>query len=177
MLSGDAELLMDQLLDRNGVGMDESSIKKANEIFEKGDMQCLYNHIKPFLEKNDPYAYYFSSRFSLAEWNESEEDYDKRYIEALLKAAEGGVVEAMYRLSSLFLVGDPVEMDVDRGKRYLDRAFELGYGPAKLSLAVNLYYGSNGYAKDIERSIELVSEAEKEGVEGASQALSIFRSE
>ncbi len=151
--------------------MDQIAIDKANEIYDKGSMSELYKFIKPFLEKEDPYAFYLYSRFSLEEWNESDEEYDRRYVDSLAKAAEGNVVEAMYRLSSLYFTGDTVEQNIEIGKSYLDKALALNYGPAKLSVGINLCYGSNGYEKNIDRAVEVVSEAVSENVEGATEAL------
>ena len=149
--------------------MDQEAIDRAKKIYDEGDMEELHEFIKPFLEKNDPYAFYFYSRSSLK--NESNEEYDKRYVDSLIKAAKGNVPEAMYQLSALYFTGDTVELDVHKGKDYLDRAMELNYGFAKLSVGVNLYYGSNGYPKNIEKAVEIVTEAVQDNVEDASEVL------
>lgn len=151
--------------------MNQEEISKANKLYDAGLVYELYEFIEPFLEKDDPYAFYFSSRFSLSDWDESDEEFDKRSLDLLTKAADEGVVEAMYRLSSFYFTGDIVEMNLETGKRYLDSAARLNYGPAKLSLGINLYYGSNGYSKDIEKAVEFISDAVNENVEGASEVL------
>lgn len=151
--------------------MNQDEISKATKLYDGGLIEKLYEFIKPFIEKNDPYALYFYSRFSLSEWEESDEDFDQRSFSLLSKAAEAGVVEAMYQLSSLYFTGDTVSMNQQVGQGYLDRAAELNYGPAKLTLGINLYYGSNGYSKDIERARALISEAKKENVEGADSVM------
>ncbi len=151
--------------------MDQEAIDKANKIYEEGSMDELYEFIKPFLEKNDSYAHYFYSRFSLADWNESDDEYDERYVDSLTKAADGNVPEAMYRLATLYFVGDMVELNEEKGKSLLERAVDLNYAPAKLTEGLNLFYGSNGYRKNIEKAVELVSEASRGDVEGASEAL------
>ncbi len=149
--------------------MDQEKIDKANKIYDEGPMAELHKFIKPFLEKNDPYAFYFYSRFSLA--NESNEEYDKRYVDSLTKAAKGNVPEAMYQLSALYFNGDTVELDIEKGKYYLNKAMELNFGFARLSVGINFYYGSNGYPKNIDKAVEIVSEASKDNIEGASEAL------
>jgi TPR repeat protein len=123
------------------------------------------------LEKDDPYVLYFCSSFSLSEWDESNEDYDNRYVDYLTKAAEGNVAEAMCRLSSLYFTGEIVAVNIEIGKGYLDRAMELNLGLAKLLVGVNAYYGSNCYPKDIEKAVELVSEAARDNVEDAFEVL------
>jgi len=151
--------------------MDREEVLKAYEIYDRGLVDELHEYIKPFLDNDDPYALYFYSTFSLAEWDESLEEMDKRRVELLIRAAKGDVPEAMYQLSALYFVGDTVDMDVDTGKRYLNNALDLNYKYAKWSVGINTYYGSNGYEQDIEKAIELISEAEKDDVEGASEML------
>ncbi len=151
--------------------MDKKAIEMADKIYREGSMNKLYEYIKPYLDIGDPYAHYYYSKFSLAEWNESDDDINKRYVDSLVKAAEGNVAGAMYRLSSLYFIGDMVELNVEAGKRYLDRAIGLNFGPAKLSVGINLYYGSNGYPNDIGRAFEMISEAVEDNVEDASEVL------
>jgi TPR repeat protein len=151
--------------------MNQYDISKANELYEKGLVSELNEFLKPFLDNDDPYALYFCSRFSLVEWDETDEEFDQRSLVFLTKAAKADVVEAMYQLSSLYFTGDTVVKDVAKGKRYLDRALELNFGPAKMSVGLNLYYGSNSYPKDIEKAISLISDAKNDNVEGAESVL------
>ncbi len=151
--------------------MNQEDISRAKALSAEGLVSELYEFIKPFLEKDDPYALYFYSGFSLVEMNESDEEYDKRYVDLLTKAAAANVPEALYRLSTLYFAGDTVELNVEMGKCYLDRSLDLNFGPAKLTVGISLYYGSNGYPKNIEKAVELISDAEKLNIEGASEFL------
>jgi TPR repeat protein len=151
--------------------MNQEAIDKANKFYDEGSISELYEFIKPFLENDDPYALYFSSRFSLGGWNETDDQFDKRSVEALTKAAEADVVEALYRLSALYFAGDIVKININAGKRCLDRAADLNFWPAKLSVGINLYYGSNGYPKNLVKAVDFVSEATRHNVEGASEIL------
>jgi len=81
--------------------MDQQSIDKANKLYDEGLISELHEFIKPYLEINDPYALYLSSSYSLAEWNESAEEHDKRRVDLLSKAAEANIPGAMYQLSAL----------------------------------------------------------------------------
>lgn len=148
--------------------MNEDQVCKANNLFDSGLTSELYEFIKPFLKVNDPIAMYFYSCVSLSEWNESDEDFDRRNIELLEKSASAGFAPAMYRLSALYFTGDKGKIDVVAGKRLLDEAFEMGYGPAKLTIGINTYYGVNGYSKSIEKALALISNAKEDGVEGAN---------
>ena len=157
--------------------MNIEEVNKANRLYDKGSIEELYEFIKPFLEKDDPYALYLSAGFSLDEWNESDEEYDKRYVDSHTKAADAGVPESMYRLSVLYYAGDMVERDLEKGRMYLNKALELNYGFAKITVGLNLYHGSNGYPKNIEKAIELLSEAVSENVEDAVEILAKIQGE
>jgi len=154
--------------------MNQEEVSKANKLYDEGSMSKLYDFIKPFLDKDDPYAFSFYSRFSLSEWNESDEENDARYVDCLAKAAEGNVPEAMYRLSTLYSVGDIVQLNIEKGKHYMESALKLGYSPAKLTLGLYLFYGANGYQKDLGRAAELINQAEDDNVEGADEALKLL---
>ena len=154
--------------------MNEDEIRKANELFEGGLISDLHYFIRVFLEKNDPYALYFYSRYSLAEWNESDEEFNLRNLDSLTKAANGGVAAAMYRLSSLYYTGENVEVDRCKGMAYLDKALALGYGFAKLTVGINLYYGVNGYPMNVKKALDLLMDAKNDNVEGAASMLEEF---
>jgi hypothetical protein len=62
-------------------------------------------------------------------------------------------------------------MNLETGKRYLNSAADLNFGPAKLSVGINLYYGSNGYSKDVEKAVKIISDAVNDNVEGAFEVL------
>lgn len=151
--------------------MNLDEINKANKLYNDDSLEELYGFIRLMIGAGDPHAMYFYSKFSLEEWGESDKEYDERYFSCLRKAAEGGVAGAMYRLSTLYSVGDIVELDNEKANRYLESALKLGYGPAKLTLGINLFYGSNGYRKDLDRAAMLIAEAENDNVEGASEFL------
>lgn len=158
------------------IGMDKKSRSKADEIYNNASMSELYGFIKPFLDNNDPYAFYYYSKFSLSEWDESDENYDKRYVTSLTKAADGGVADAMYILSALYFTGDSVEQSRETGRKYLDEAVSLNLGKAKLTMGINMFYGSNGYEINIEKSAELISDAVKMNVDNASSVLENLKS-
>ena len=157
--------------------MDSQEINHANELFDRGLVKQLFEYISPFLETEDPYALYFYSRFSLEEWGESSEEFDKRSLELLMKAAAGRVPEALYRVALAYFVGDGVELDLKKGKELLDQAVELNCGLAKLSLAANHLYGANGYRRNTEIALHLAGDAESENVPGAAELIAVIKKE
>lgn len=157
--------------------MNESEIIKAHEMSEDGPVRELHEYLKPFLDIDDPYAIYLSSTYSLKEWNETVEEMDERSVDCLLKASEAGVAPAMYRLSSAYFTGEVLDVDLRLYKYYLDKAFELGFGPAKLTVGVNHYYGLNGYPEENDKGQKLVREAASEKVEHAAYYLEKIQSD
>lgn len=155
--------------------MNDLEISKAQELSDCGLTREMHDFIKPFLDDNDPYAIYLSGSYSLSEWNETAEEFDRRNIECLLRASNQGVAPAMYRLSSAYYTGEYLNVDMDLYKHYLSKAFELGFGPAKLSVATNYFYGVNGYPEDKSKGLSLIQEAVNENVEGAVSYLEDFQ--
>ncbi|RYZ81705.1 MAG: hypothetical protein EOO68_35500, partial [Moraxellaceae bacterium] len=66
--------------------MDATIKEKADQLFENGDVEELYQLIEPFINADDPYALFLYSSFSLERLNEGDDDFEKRSIE-LLKGA------------------------------------------------------------------------------------------
>lgn len=156
--------------------MNETAKIKANELEDAGDMSALYEFIRPYLKKKDPFALYLYSRFSLSEWKESVDEFDNRALECLQKAAEGGVTEAMYQLSSLYFTGEIVPEDQVLGKRYLDASLAKNFGLAKYSVSLRHFYGVDGYEKNKNKALDLMNEAAQENVDGAIEMLEMMRS-
>lgn len=151
--------------------MNQHDVNAAEELFQAGSADKLYELLLPFLKEEDPLALYYYSKFSLSEWKESREDYDRRSIECLKKAVEGGVPEAMYRMALYYFVGDGVEKNPCKGRQLLDSAAEAGLGVAIYSSGINYFYGSNGYPEDRDRSFQFLEKAIALGVEGAREDL------
>lgn len=116
--------------------MNEDEISIANNLYDKGRISELNALLEPFIEEGDPYAYYFCSRYSLPEWEESEEAFNIRHLDMLLKSAKADVAPAMYQLSSMYFSGEMVPVDTNLGRRYLDGALELGYDFAKVTVVL-----------------------------------------
>lgn len=151
--------------------LNKDEINTAYGFFENRRMRELHNYLEPFLKLNDPYALYFTSHYSLPEWNESGEEFDQRTSNLRIEAAEAGIAPAMYQLAGDYFNGDVVQKNVQKGRAYMERAIALGHGPSKFSAGMYFYYGAHGYPEDVEKAIELVSEAVKDKVEGAAEAL------
>jgi len=153
----------------------ETQIKeKADQLFENGDVEELYQLIEPFIKANDPYALFLYSSFSLERLNESDEDFEKRSIELLKGASDGGLADASYRLGVLYLYGDvPSEQDKN-SSFYFERAIAQGHSHSKFTYGFNLYYGTDDVEQNKTRGIQLLKEAAQEGIKLAEEELKII---
>lgn len=153
----------------------ETAIKeKAEHLLENGDVEALYQLIEPFIKANDPYALFLYSSFSLESLNESDDDFEKRSVELLKAASEGGLAEASYRLGVLYLYSDMPADDEQKSSVYFERAIAQGHSHSKFTYGFSLYYEQTGQEKA--RGLQLLKEAAEEGVELAVEELKLIYS-
>lgn len=151
----------------------EPNIKaRADQLFENGDVEDLYELIEPFIAANDPYAQLLYSSFSLERLNESDEDFEKRSVALLKAASEGGLADASYRLGVLYLYGDMTAEQDQPSTFYFERAISQGHSHSKFTYGFSLYYEQTGHKKA--RGLQLLKEAADEGVELAVEELKII---
>ena len=156
--------------------MDTNIRTKADQLFENGDVEELYELIAPFIAANDPYAQLLYSSFSLARLNESDEDFEKRSVALLKSASEGGLADASYRLGVLYLYGDMIAEQDESSTFYFERAISQGHSHSKFTHGFNLYYGNDQTKQDKPRGLQLLKEAADEGIELAAEELKIIYS-
>ncbi len=156
--------------------MDTNIRTKADQLFENGDVEELYELIAPFIAANDPYAQLLYSSFSLERLNESDEDFEKRSVALLKSASEGGLADASYRLGVLYLYGDMIAEQDESSTFYFERAISQGHSHSKFTHGFNLYYGNNQTKQDKPRGLQLLKEAADEGIELAAEELKIIYS-
>jgi TPR repeat protein len=153
----------------------ENLIKQqAEELLENGEVEALYELLSPYLERNDPYAQFLYSSFSLESTGETEEEFEVRSMKLLETASEGGVAEASYRLGVIYLYGDFVDSASKSSSSYFERAITQGHSHSKFTYGFNLYYGFGDVKQDKTRGVILLEEAAKEGVASAVEELKII---
>ena len=156
--------------------MDEKTKKKAFDLCETGDAEVLWDLIKPYLEKDDPYAHYFYSCFGLPEWNESDEELERRMLKHLQIAAEADIPNAKFRLGCLHFCGAyGVEEDKVKCSRFIKEAAEAGHSEAKIYYGKDLVFGSFGIQKDVEKGLDYLQQAVDEGADYADEHLAFVR--
>jgi len=152
--------------------MNESIKQKALSLFDNGDLDELFELIKPYIAAEEPYAMYLYSCFSRSEWNESDEGFEERSLRNLYFAAERNVPEAMYKLACYYLNGEFVEKNLQQSAIYFERAAKGGHSRSKLSHGMNLYHGGDGSRESRILALKFIEEAASEGVDGADVLLS-----
>lgn len=156
--------------------MDTNIRTKADQLFENGDLEELYELIAPFLAANDPYAQLLYSSFSLERLNESDEEFETRSVALLKAASEGGLADASYRLGVLYLYGDMIAEQDQSSSFYFERAISQGHSHSKFTHGFNLYYGTDQNKQNKPRGLQLLKEAADEGIELAAEELKIIYS-
>lgn len=154
--------------------MEPSIREKADQLFEDGELEELYQLIAPFIEANDPYAQLLYSSFSLERLNESDDDFEKRSVTLLKAASEGGLADASYRLGVLYLYGDMTSGTDENSSIYFERAISQGHSHSKFTYGFNLYYGTDQTAQNKPRGLQLLKEAAEEGITLAEDELKII---
>jgi TPR repeat protein len=153
----------------------ENDIKqKAETLLDGGEVEALYELLSPYLDKNDAYAQFLYSSFSVESSGETDDEFEARSMRLLESASEGGVAEASYRLGVIYLYGDFVENNSKSSGDYFERAIAQGHSHSKFTYGFNLYYGSGDVKQDKARGLKLLEEAAQEGVQLARDELNLL---
>jgi TPR repeat protein len=156
--------------------MEPNIREQADQLFESGELEELYQLIAPFIEANDPYAQLLYSSFSLERLNESDDDFEQRSVELLKAASEGGLADASYRLGVLYLYGDMAAEQGQSSSFYFERAISQGHSHSKFTHGFNLYYGTDQTEQNKPKGLQLLKEAADEGIALAAEELKIIYS-
>jgi TPR repeat protein len=156
--------------------METNIREKADQLFESGEVEELYQLIEPFIEANDPYALFLYSSFSLERLNESDDEFERRSVELLKTASEGGLADASYRVGVLYLYGDLATEKDQQSSFYFERAISQGHSHSKFTYGFSLYYGTDQTKQNKPRGLQLLKEAAEEGIKLAEEELKIIYS-
>jgi TPR repeat protein len=145
--------------------VDDDVFLKAARIIESGDCSQAYRLLKPYIEQGRAEAIFLFSKFSRE--SETDDEFERRSLECLERAAAANYPPALYALGVCYDLGELTVRDPLKAARLFESAASGGYAKAKLSHGLNLYYGSNGVAKDVNAGLELIRAAAADGVQGA----------
>jgi TPR repeat protein len=148
---------------------DNDSFLRAAQLIDSGDCAQAYQLLKPHIDEDQPEALFLFSKFSIK--SETDEEFERRSVECLERAAAGHYPPALYALGVCYDSGELTAYDPLLAARLFEQAANSGYAKAKLSHGLNLYYGSNGIMKNAAAGLELIRAAADEGVEGAIEFL------
>jgi TPR repeat protein len=149
----------------------EKLVADAEAALNTVGCEAAYKLIKPLLAEGNPAALFLYSHFSISRV-ETEEEFDKRRIEMLRRAAGLGYAPALYALGVCYDTGDLVEGDPSYAATLFKAAAEKGYPKAKFLHGLNLLYASNGMPKDEASGLQWIRNAAHEEVEEAQEYLS-----
>ncbi len=148
----------------------EQQIKLAQSALERGDHVSAHSLLQDLAERGDPEALYLCATFSYPR-TETDEEFEARSMRLLARAAELDFPPAQYSLGVCYDLGDLVKADSNRAGILFEKAAAAGYPKAKFCHGRNLFYGSNGFDKDVEAGLALISAAAIEGVDDAAEFL------
>ena len=109
------------------------------------------------------------SKFALK--SETDEEFERRSVACLERAAEAGYGPAPYSLGVCYDSGELVAFDPVKAAMLFEEASKHGYAKAKSSHGLHLFYGSNGVPKDVAAGMALIRAAADERVEDAIEFL------
>lgn len=148
-----------------------SKIALAEELINSGSLKKARDILAPLVESSNADALFLYSTFSISK-DESEEDFERRSLDMLIKAAELGHAKANYALAVRYDFGDGVACNKEHAAQLFKKSAEGGYSKAKLNYSLDLIYGTHGIAQDKFLGVKLLKAAAEEGVEGALEELS-----
>ncbi|UTW46343.1 sel1 repeat family protein [bacterium SCSIO 12696] len=143
----------------------------AKKEIEQGDCSLAYKILQPLINDENPEALYLFSMFGLSN-GESIEEFEKRSVRLLTKAAGFEYPPAQYALGVYYDGGDLVEQDKLKAAMLFKAAAINGHSKAQLSYGLDLFYGSNGVKKDHILGLKYIQKAAEAGVEEAAEVLS-----
>ncbi len=81
---------------------------------------------------------------------------------------------AQYRLALMYYNGwEGVELDIQRARKWMEKASKQGYAPVQYSLGV-MYSEGEGGVSDLDRAVELWKKASKQGDAPAQYSLAVM---
>lgn len=148
----------------------KSEIIKARQLADKGEVGPALELLRPFVDKGDPVALYYGSKFSDSSV-ETLDDYEYRSLEMLKKSAEMGYAPALHQLGVKFDIGDWVIKDTEKAAEFFKKAAYLGHPHSQWIHGLDLVNGKNGIKKNYEEGVRLIKNSAEQGFEGAIETL------
>lgn len=100
---------------------------------------------------------------------------EKAALKWTILAADGGDEYAQYALGVMYLTGDHVEVDLKRGRHYLDLALEQNEPRALVFSGGNYIFGRFGLSVDPTKGFELIGRAAEHNHSGAQLAYGLHQ--
>ena len=121
--------------------------------FNREDLSTAMTHFTNAAKQN-----YAPAQVRLGEILDASE-YDKEAVDWYRKAAVQGYAAGEYRLATMYIIGEGVEKNAEKGLYWLNLAAEKDFIPALRSLAQVHRYGEMGLAISLDQAAKLDEQA------------------
>ena len=149
-----------------------SVIKDALNEIDKSSCDKAMELLKPFVDKKDKAAIFYSSSFGVP--GEQLEEFEERRIKQLQQSAELGYAPAIHELAVHYDSGELVQRDIEQAAQLFKQAAEKGHPHSQWIHGLDLLYGRNGITKDEKLGLRYIQESAAVKFEGALETLAEF---
>ena len=149
-----------------------SVIKNALNEIDKSNCDKARELLKPFVDKKDKAAIFYSSGFGVS--GERLEEFEERRIKQLQQSAKLGYAPAIHELAVHYDSGELVQRDVEKAARLFKKAAEKGHPHSQWIHGLDLLYGRNGIAKNEKLGVDYIKKSALAKFESALESMSEF---
>lgn len=149
-----------------------AAIKDALNEIDKGNCDKAAELLKPFVDKKDKAAIFYSSSFGVS--GEQLKEFEKRRIKQLQQSAALGYAPAIHELAIHYDSGELVQRDIEKAAQLFKQAAEKGHPHSQWIHGLDLIYGRNGISKDEKLGLEYIQKSANAKFEGALETLAEF---
>lgn len=135
-------------------------LNSARACARKNRFNQFHKLLKPLIGQGNPEAIFLAAGFSRG--RESEDQYERRYLEYIQRAAVAEYPPALYVLGVFYDTGDAVPViprDKIKAAEIFKRGAELKHAQCQYFHAAGLLYGGNGIEKDIPAGLAVLQES------------------
>ena len=141
----------------------EPELLAAEELFDSGDFEAARKILEPLIEKNNGAAIRMNS--SYFDEGTSDEEMDRIFVDGMIRAAECGDLDALYRVGVFYDMGEYEFIPTDKLKasNIFKEAADRGHAHCMWIHATELLWGIGSYPQSIEKGALYLDKAIESG--------------
>jgi TPR repeat protein len=151
---------------------DAALIRQAKSLLEADKFEDARRILDPLIARGNAEAQYLGAGFSWGD--ETEEKFDRRYLNLLRLSAEQDFPPALYALGYHYDTGDLVGEDKVHAARLFMRAAAAKHAHSQWLHGLALLYGRHGVAMNQELGLLYIQESADAMLQGALETLARF---